>query len=300
VTDAASPEFPIYEPGAKVRFGTSSFSSKDWVGPFYPPGTPPGDFLSTYATRFDAVEVDATYYAIPTRRMVAGWEAKTPSGFLFAAKFPRTIVHGGDQARPDARRVLDPDSTYEERDRFLDVMSALGPKLGALLLQFPYFNRAAFPSPGPFLERLDVFLRDLPRGDWTLGVEVRNRGWVTPDLRAVLERHQAALVLVDQAWMPHGDEVARRMDPVVGGRAYVRLLGDRERIEALTRTWDREVIDPGERLERWARLLAAFLTRDVTTLVFVNNHYAGHAPTTTRRLRALFEAERSNKAGSQE
>src|SRR5206468_3839445 len=76
-----------------VRFGTSSFSSEDWVGPFYPPGTAPGDFLRHYAHAFDTVEVDATYYAVPSARTVDGWVAKTPEGFLLAAKFPRSIVH---------------------------------------------------------------------------------------------------------------------------------------------------------------------------------------------------------------
>src|SRR5262247_2071224 len=95
------------DPGL-VRFGTSSFSWTDWVGPFYPPGTPPGEFLRYYATQFDAVEVDSTYYAIPADRVVAGWLAKTPPGFKLAAKFPRSIVHGGETRHPDPKRVLDP------------------------------------------------------------------------------------------------------------------------------------------------------------------------------------------------
>ncbi len=279
----------LYDPEAPVRFGTSSFSSKDWVGPFYPPGTPPGEFLTRYAEHFDTVEVDATYYAVPSRRTVAGWAEKTPAGFLITAKFPRSIVHGGAGERPAPGAVLAPDATYADRDRFLAVMETLGPKLGPLVLQFPYFNRGAFPSAGPFLERLDRFLADLPRPAGGLAVEVRNRAWVGAPLRDLLARQGAALVLVDQAWMPHGDEVAGRLDPVTAPFSYVRLLGDRARIEALTQTWDKEVLDPAERLERWAGLLAGFLARGVRTLVYVNNHYAGHAPATTRRLRALFE-----------
>ena len=63
---------------AAMRFGTSSFAWKEWVGPFYPVGTQPGDFLRYYATQFDVVEVDSTYYAIPAERIVDGWKAKTP------------------------------------------------------------------------------------------------------------------------------------------------------------------------------------------------------------------------------
>lgn len=286
-----APDLTPYAPGAPVRFGTSSFSSEDWVGPFYPAGTQPAGMLPCYARHFDTVEVDATWYALPAARTVAGWAEKTPEGFLLCAKFPRDIVHGGSGARPDARLVLDPDSTYEVRDTFLERMRLLGPRLGPLVLQFPYFNREAFPSAGPFLERLDAFLRDLPRPGFTYGVEVRNKAWVGPELRAVLARHQAVLVLVDQAWMPHGDEVEARLDPVTGPLAYVRLLGDREGIERLTTTWGKVVVDQGPRLQRWARLLVRLMDRGVKSLVYVNNHYAGHAPATVRALRDLFLAE---------
>lgn len=279
-----------YATPAPVRWGTSSFSSTDWVGPFYPAGTAAGKMLTHYARTFDTVEVDATWYALPSARTVAGWAEKTPADFLLSAKFPRAIVHGGEGAKPDARLVLDPDSTYELRDTFLERMERLGSRLGPLVLQFPYFNREAFPSAGPFLERLDSFLRDLPKQGFTYAVEVRNKAWVTPALREVLARHATILVLVDQAWMPLGDEVEARMDPVTGPLCYVRLLGDRQGIERLTKTWEKEVIDQGEKLQRWARLLVRLMDRGVKSLVYVNNHYAGHAPTTVRRLRDLFAA----------
>ncbi|MCC7137479.1 MAG: DUF72 domain-containing protein [Planctomycetes bacterium] len=285
------PAPPGSEPGAPaplVRFGTSSFSEASWVGPFYPPGTKPADFLRCYAQSFDTVEVDATYYARPSARTVDGWAERTPDGFLLSAKFPRSIVHGGEESRPDPARVLVRDAVAAECDGFLDTMRRLGRKLGPLVLQFPYFNRTAFASVEPFLERLDPFLAALPR-DLAYGVEVRNKAWVGAPLREVLARHRAALVLVDQAWMPHGDEVASRLDPVTGDVAYVRLLGDRQAIEAITTTWDREVVDHADRLARWADLLVALAARGVRTLVYVNNHYAGHAPATVRRLRAMYE-----------
>jgi uncharacterized protein YecE (DUF72 family) len=270
--------------------GTSSFSSADWVGPFYPAGTAPADFLRVYAKTFDTVEVDSTYYAIPAARTVEGWLDKTPEGFLLSAKFPRSIVHGGEAAKPDASKVLVEDAVGLERDRFLAVMERLGPRRGPLVLQFPYFGKEAFPAVEPFLERLDRFLGTLPKG--TYGVEVRNRAWIGAPLREVLARHGASFVLVDQAWMPHGDEVETTLDPVVGDLAYVRLLGDRPQIEAITTTWEREVLDRTDRLVRWARFLSRLVGRGVKTLVYVNNHYAGHAPATVRRLRELFEAER--------
>ncbi|MFO0931570.1 MAG: DUF72 domain-containing protein [Planctomycetota bacterium] len=278
-------------PPGPVRFGTSSFTAPGWVGAFYPEGTRPADFLRCYAREFDTVEVDATYYAVPSARTVDGWAEKTPEGFVVAAKFPRAIVHGGDDAHPDPARILTLDAIGAQRDAFLGVMARLGPRLGPLVLQFPYFNRTGFPSVGPFLERLDAFLGALPPGP-SYAVEVRNKAWVAPPLREVLARHHTALVLVDQAWMPHGDEVERAMDPVTGDHVYVRLLGDRKAIEAITTTWDREVIDHGDRLARWAALIARLEARGLRIFVYVNNHYAGHAPATVRRLRAMYEAQR--------
>lgn len=270
-----------------VRFGTSSFASNDWIGPFYPAGTKPGDFLRYYATQFDTVEIDSTYYSIPAARVVDGWAAKTPPHFLVSAKFPRSIVHGGDAARPDPRRVLLPDATYADRDEFLEVMSRLGSKLGPLVLQFPFFASTVFPGAGPFLERLDGFLGDLPP-EYRYAVEIRNPGWLGGPLAAVLRKHGVALVIVDQEWMPHGDRVAGKFEIAAGPFAYVRLLGDRQAIEAITTTWEREVIDRQASLERWAALLAEFAGRGVPTFVYVNNHYAGHAPATVRRLDALY------------
>jgi DUF1680 family protein len=73
---------------------------------FYPPGTKPGEMLAYYATQLGTVELDASYYRIPARAMVQGWRAKTPGDFVMSAKFPRSIVHGGDSERVDAERVL--------------------------------------------------------------------------------------------------------------------------------------------------------------------------------------------------
>ncbi|MBS1260858.1 MAG: hypothetical protein MAG453_00174 [Calditrichaeota bacterium] len=272
-----------------VWFGTSSFSEKDWVGPFYPEGTQPREFLPYYATRFRTVEVDSTYYAIPRASTVDGWNERTPDGFLFAAKFPKSIVHGGEQAKPDPDKLLDSGATYPDRDRFLARISRLGRKLGPLVIQFPYFNKKTFASAGPFYERLARFLADLPRDVHdTYAVEIRNRRWLTGDYFAILREHRAAPVLVDQAWMPHGDEIAERHDPLTVDWAYIRLLGDRKKIEEVTTNWNREVVDHAASLTRWANLLRQMRTRASRILVYANNHYAGHAPATIRRLNTLY------------
>jgi uncharacterized protein YecE (DUF72 family) len=280
---------PAPSPDARVRFGTSSFAWDDWVGPFYPPGTKPADYLRVYAAHFDCVEVDSTYYSTPAARTVDGWAAKTPAHFRLAAKFPRAIVHGGEAAQPDAARLLTPEATYAERDRFLAVVEHLGERLGPLVLQFPYFSKKCFATAEPFMERLDRFLGDLPAAH-RYAIEIRNPRWLGPELTNLCRRHRAALVLVDHEWMPHGEQVARELDFLTTDFCYVRLLGNRQKIEALTTTWEREVIDRSASLSRWADLLQRLSAQNILTWIFVNNHYAGHAPATVRALEALYRA----------
>ena len=267
----------------RFHCGTSSWSSKDWLGPFYPKGTRPGDFLAEYAKHFGAVETDATYYRVPSREMVRIWHDRLPDGFLMSAKFPRSICHAGEKALPDPTRILDLEGTARDRLDYLRAMSELKDKCGPLVLQFPYFNRQVFPSARPFLERLDRYLTALPP-DFRYAVEIRNKAWLTREFHEILCRNNVAMVLVDQAWMPHGDELPRRLDPLTTDFAYIRLLGDRKKIEAITKTWEKEVLDMGDRLARWVTLIHTLRDQVPETFAFVNNHYAGHAPTTVRRL----------------
>jgi len=276
----------------RFLYGTSSWSEKSWEGVFYPRGTKSGDYLGCYARQFCTVEADTTYYRIPARELVAGWRAKTPAGFVLCAKFPRSIVHAGAGEKPDGTRVLVPEHVAADTARFVDVMSALGPRLGPLVLQFPYFNKTAFASAEPFLERLDAYLATLPAG-LRVGVELRNKAWIGAGLLEVLRRHRAALVLVDLVYMPHPDELARGLDLLTTDWSYVRLIGDRAAVEERTETFDRLVLDQGARLERWAEFLRGLLPRVRETFAFANNHFAGHGPATIRDLARRLDRERA-------
>ena len=275
-----------------LRYGTSSWSEKSWVGPFYPEGTATGDFLTEYARHFDTVEADNTYYRVPSAKMVDGWADKTPDGFLLAAKFPRSVVHAGDGPRPDAGKVLEPEHCGEDTARFLEVMGRLGDKCGPLVLQFPYFNKSAFAEPGPFLDRLDAFLTELPAG-FRYGVEIRNKNWVGEPLLEILRRHSTALVLVDLLYMPHPKELADRFDLVTTDFVYGRLIGDRKAVDDKTDTFDRIVVDQSKRLDGWAELLETLMDRVPSGFVYANNHYAGHGPATIRDLMERYTARRS-------
>ncbi len=267
----------------RFRFGTSSWSEKGWIGPFYPPGTKPADMLSFYATQFATVEADTTYYRVPSAAMVRGWRAKTPAGFTLAAKFPRSIVHAGEGQHPDGAKVLVPEHVGAELEAFLQAMRELGDRAGPLVLQFPYFNRTAFTGLAPFLARLEPFLAGLPR-DFRYGVEVRNKAWIGKELLDLLRAQRVAFVLVDLVYMPHPADLAREHDLVTADFAYARLIGDRKAVEERTTTFDAIVLDQGERLERWADLLASIVPRTSETYAYANNHYAGHGPATIRDL----------------
>src|SRR5262249_22504778 len=110
--------------------------------------------------------------------------------------------------------------------------------------------------------------------------------WVTPKLVDCLRARQTVLVVADQSWMPAPLEVVRKVDAVTGPFAYVRLLGDRNAVDALTRTLDRIVIDRTEQLRADAEAIRVLAGR-VPVLVFVNNHFAGYAPATVEQLRQL-------------
>ncbi len=274
---------------SNIRYGTSSWSAKGWVGPFYPKGTPPGEFLRHYATQFDTVEADVTYYRVPDSRLVDGWVDKTPGGFQLAAKFPRTVVHGGESARPDPERVLVHEHVGELATHFVAMMSRMGDKLGPLILQFPYFNRSAFTGPDPFLERLDAFLAELPDGP-RYAVEVRNKAWVASPLLEILRKHGVALVLADMSYMPHPlDMQFEFAELCTANFSVVRLIGNRKATEAHTKTFDRIVIDNSKRLTRWAETLQGMLPHVDEIFTFANNHFAGHGPSTIRELREMVE-----------
>jgi len=264
----------------ELLYGTSSWSEKSWVGPFYPEGTEPREFLRHYATRFPAVEADNTYYRVPSRSMVEGWRDRTPDAFRVCAKFPRSIVHAGEGAKPDGAKVLEPGGDTEP---FLDHISLLGEKCGPLVLQFPYFNKQAFESSAPFYDRLDRYLESLPR-DFRYAVELRNKWWINETLLDILRRHEAALVLVELAYLPHPAELAEKLPVVTTDFTYARLIGDRKAVEDRTKTFDRLVLDKGESLDRWAGLLRSLLEEVPRAYVFANNHFAGHGPATIRDL----------------
>jgi uncharacterized protein YecE (DUF72 family) len=260
----------------RLHLGTSSFSHESWVGSFYPAGTKPGDFLTVYAQRFDTVEIDATFYRIPSKAQARSWAAKVPDGFRIALKVPQVVTH---------EKLLV--GCEEEMKAFLGACDEMGDRLGPILFQFQYFRRDAFASVDAFLKRLEPFLDTLPPGR-PYALEVRNRTWVTPAFLDLLRRHRIAYALIDHPWMPPADELVGKLDVVTADFSYVRWLGDRKGIEAQTDSWDRLIVDRTAEMERWVPTLATLLDGDIELFGYFNNHYAGHAPGSIELLRRVW------------
>jgi uncharacterized protein YecE (DUF72 family) len=247
----------------RLLLGTQGFAFDDWVGPFYPAGTPKSDYLARYAEAFSTVEIDSTFYGTPRPAVVQGWYARTPPGFAFAAKFPRTITHEKHLEQAEAEAL-----------EFVTVMKELAEKLAVLTLQF------AFDFEPSRLPQLDEFLGGLPAGP-RYAVEVRQRRWLTPALRQMLERRGAALVLQDLYYMP-------RVDWITAPFTVIRWLGRRSDISH----FDRLQIDRRRDLAPWASRVRRFLEAGVDIYGYFNNHFAGHSPGSVRQFEEILDDQK--------
>ena len=238
----------------EFAIGTSGWSYKDWNGVFYPEKTPANRFLGEYSRRFNAVEIDSTFYAIPRIEDVRKWADAVPESFMFSPKFPRIITH--------EKRLSDCD---EERTLFLRVIGELGEKLGPLLLQFDY----TFQSDR--MQSLDSFLAGIPRV-FRIAVEIRHRSWYKTDFFNILRRHNAAIVLHDLYYMP-------KMTGITADFTYIRLLGNRKQIPD---DFSHVRIKREKEFVWWAEKIREFMSREIDVFLFINNRYQGHAPASVR------------------
>jgi uncharacterized protein YecE (DUF72 family) len=213
--------------------GTSGFSYKEWKGSFYPEDLPDSGMLSFYAERFPAVEINNTFYRMPTRKLLAGWAEQVPAGFRFVLKASRKITH--------QKKLAD---TAEEVAYLADTSRALGERLGPTLVQLPPYLKKDVPL-------LAGFLASLP-ADFPVALEFRSSSWFDDDVYAALSEAGAALVVSD---MGKGDP------PVVrtASFGYARLRRVEYGEEDLA-AWAERLAKPG-----WDDLFAFFKHEDEGT-----------------------------------
>lgn len=235
---------------ARFHVGCVGWSYPEWVGPFYPPRAEASDYLALYARAFDVVEVDSSFYAIPSQDMTRSWLEASPEGFTLTAKFPKLITH---------------DKLFVQVDDplrwFFQSVSILKPKLGPLVMQLP--PRFSIGGGRPALE---AFVDKLPSG-YRYGIEFRHRSWFTPETYQWLGDRGIALVWSENDYV--------EVPPVVTTDfVYLRFIGDRS-LPKLTGEIQR---DRTAEIRKWHAEVRKVADSVPDAYVFFNNHFAGFGP----------------------
>lgn len=239
-----------------VRVGCSGWVYKDWKGDFYPEGLPQRRWLERYAESFDTVEVNNTFYRLPTIDAVQRWAEETPDGFVFAVKGSRYTTH--------IKRLIEFEK-YSER-----FFERLGPlvaarKLGPVLWQLPgNFQRDD--------ERLAAALAVLADRPGRHCFEFRHASWFAPDVMAALRERDAALVIGDDPERPF------QTREVTASWTYVRFHRGKEGRRGNYAPRD---------MAPWRRRIAAWRAR-TEVFAYFNNDWQGFAPRNALALKRSF------------
>ena len=236
--------------------GTSGWRYRHWRDVLYPKGVPESRWLEHFQSEFATVELNSTFYGLPSQDTVRAWVARVRPEFIFAVKGSRYVTH-----------VLRLRNTVEALDRLLDRVRPLGPNLGPLLWQLP-------PDLECDLRTLESFLDRLP-ADLHYAFEFRHRSWLSPPVRDLLGERGASFCLADGGPM----SVSR---PLAEGFVYVRLHGP-------TATYSSPYSD--DELARWARRIRRWEHQGRDVYVYFNNDLGGHAVRNARRLLGLLMFE---------
>jgi uncharacterized protein YecE (DUF72 family) len=238
--------------------GCSGWNYASWRGRFYPRTLSPAGWLEYYATRFDTVEINNTFYRLPDRSTFAAWRTHVPSAFLFGLKASRFLTH--------MKRLLDPE---EPIARLFSSAAGLGRQRGPVLYQLPATLKIDLP-------RLDRFLCALPRGSGARrlhAVEFRDPSWYIAATFDLLAHRRVALCLHDKL----GSAVS---EPLVGPFVYVRFHGTSGRYHG---SYSRRQLD------RWARLLAEQARDGRRVFAYFNNDPDAVATVNALTLREMIE-----------
>jgi uncharacterized protein YecE (DUF72 family) len=242
-------------PARKVFLGTSGWSYPGWRGVFYPPGLPSKKWLEFYASQFPTVEINMTFYRLPTVAMLEGWSARTPRGFCFTLKAFRLITH--------LKKIRD---VAEDVGRFYGLAEVLGPKLGCILFQLPPFLTLDLDLFSGFLGVLSASHRNV--------IEFRHPSWYDERVFDLMRKRRIALCIVPSGQVPS--------TPVeTSSVAYIRFHGPSGRYD--TSYSDAELAAWAETIRR-RRASACF--------VYFNNDFHGFAVQDCRRLGEMLGVRR--------
>jgi uncharacterized protein YecE (DUF72 family) len=162
----------------KIYIGTSGFGYKEWKGIFYPEKIDPKEMLRFYSERFNTVEINNTFYHMPTEGLLTSWAGQVPDDFVFAFKAPQIITH--------MKRLR---NVEEETGYLFRTLSLLEKKLGPVLFQFPKSFKADRPQMEAFL--------DLIPPDYACAFDFRNPSWHEIEILELLQQRRCSLCLED-------------------------------------------------------------------------------------------------------
>lgn len=162
----------------KIYTGTSGYGYREWKGKFYPEKISPGEMLRFYSQHLNAVEINNTFYRMPTRKVLASWAEQVPGDFVFALKAPQVITH--------VKRLR---NAALETEYFFGTLSELGRRSGPVLFQFP----ASFHADSSVLRD---FLDMIP-GTISCAFEFRHPSWIGDDILNLLSKKKCSLCIAD-------------------------------------------------------------------------------------------------------
>lgn len=269
-------------PKSNTHIGCQGWNYDDWTTKadgetvFYPRGTKSNEMLALYAEIFDSIEVDSTFYAIPSASSIEGWYKKTPEHFTFSLKLPQEISHA------HALR----EGSFEMTDEFCERVSELKEKLAVVLIQLaPQFEASKENA-----QNLRKFLARLPR-EIRFAIEFRERGWMIDWTYEELEKNSVALCLVEGSWIPR-ELTFEAMEKLENNFAYVRYMGERD----LT-AFDKIYRHQDTNLQMWANEIKNLKATE--KYIYFSNFYEGHAPASANKLKELL-GQKTKDAGNLE
>ncbi len=238
----------------RIYIGTAGWHYGHWVGPFYPKGMTGDRFLSYYAQHFHTVEINNTFYQLPTPQTLEGWLDGTPKDFLFTCKASRFITH--------MKKLREPKRSVK---RFFDAIEVLRSKLGPILFQLP-------PHWHQNAERLEKFLMALPKG-YRYAFEFRDESWFDTEIYETLAEHNGAFCVYDLA----GRQSPRQ---VTADFIYIRLHGPAHPYQG---RYDRRA------LTNWAQQGRSWSNAGKDVYYYFDNDEKGYAAMDALRLKNLVE-----------
>ncbi|MBE7415142.1 MAG: DUF72 domain-containing protein [Deltaproteobacteria bacterium] len=239
-----------------VYIATSGWQYGHWIGPFYPEHIAKSKLFEFYATRFNTVEVNNSFYRLPEKTTFARWKEKSPEKFIFALKASRFITH--------VKRLKDP---VEPVRNFMDRAVALGEKLGPILFQLP-------PRWNLNIERLAIFLEALPR-NFRFAFECRDPSWFHPEVYGLLKEHNSAFCIFDFDFLLSPREVTADF-------IYIRLHGPAGKYRGQYSE---------ETLRDWAGFIRKWKGKTKAVYCYFDNDEAGYAAADAQRLKNILRLE---------